>query len=399
WMLFTLRSFALAELEASDDREAVHRAHAFHVLDLTETAADAFRNLPTAHQAQWFMVIESGRGNWRAALSWLHEQGETSLLLRLTTSLAWFWYVRGPMAEGRFWLERALAMNPQHADVRDRIPALMGGGMLAHYSGDGAAAREMLEACLMLEHEAPNNWWRASALWVLGMVERTAGNYTIAEAHLREALAAYRALPHETNAAIILGQLGAAAWGSGDTERARVLCAEGIALQRQSGDRWGLGNTLGYSGLIALDLGDATTAARALQESLHIRAEETRSNPIDLLDTDTQPHWQAGAWYDVAGSLSNLAVLASFLGDHEAAAKLFGASGALRKLVGRTEPMLPARTVYIRAENTSRQHLGADRYAEVFGSGAALSGPEALIDALATADRLVESTEGAGTPR
>lgn len=109
-MLFTIRSFGAAELDGSPESVAVRRAHAEYILGVAEEAAEVFRHITGTDQLPWFAVLERERGNWRAALSWLHEHGDTAAMLRLTTALAWFWYVQGPIQEGHFWLERAVAM-------------------------------------------------------------------------------------------------------------------------------------------------------------------------------------------------------------------------------------------------------------------------------------------------
>ena len=156
--------------------ERQHVAHAFHdewldQADLTETAR------------LWRAA------NLRAALAWLDESGDPASLLQLTGALAWFWYIRGPLDEGRSWLERAIAA--QYADVPGavRTRAKVGAGLLAHFQGDDEHAQTWLEASLARSPELDDPWLMAFTLLLLGMVAEDQGDYHLAEVnhHLSQA--------------------------------------------------------------------------------------------------------------------------------------------------------------------------------------------------------------------
>ena len=58
-------------------------------------------------------MIDREHDNLRAALGWSRETGDHDTLLRLAGALAFFWYYRGYLNEGRRWLDQALADAPR----------------------------------------------------------------------------------------------------------------------------------------------------------------------------------------------------------------------------------------------------------------------------------------------
>src|SRR6185503_2027372 len=93
----------------------------------------------TAAQDRWAERLTTEHDNLRAALAWLAETGNTQTGLRLTGRLATYWFVRNHWAEGRGWLERALAWSAGTRTV-DRIRVLNGAAFFALFHGDGAQA-------------------------------------------------------------------------------------------------------------------------------------------------------------------------------------------------------------------------------------------------------------------
>ncbi|MFN8591164.1 MAG: helix-turn-helix domain-containing protein [Thermomicrobiales bacterium] len=371
-MLATVQEFARERLEAAGEADVTHRAHAAHFLALAEAAWPAFRQ--RARQEPWLDRLEAERANLRAALGWLHERGDAEALLRLAGALGWFWYVRGPLAEGRAWLERALTSQPVGVPGGLRTRAMVGAGLVAHFQGDDETARAWLEATLA---DRDDPWLRAFALLLLGMVAEDHGDYDRAAAHFGEALTRFREADDRANTALALIHLGVVAWGRGDLAGATALCEEALALQRGIEDDWGLSVSLGYLGLLAGERGDYAAAAMAHRESLQLR-------------------WAAGIWEDIAASLGDLGALAATVGRGRQAARLFGAAAALREEMGRVVIMLPERTVFERAEACARNELGEEAFAAAEAVGRALPIAQAVREAAALAAAITagESAEG-----
>jgi len=186
-MLETIRDFALEQLAASGDRDALVERHACYFEALAERA----------YARRWtddnkgLEELEREHDNLRAAIALL-QVTDTSRLLRLTGALGWFWRLHSHFSEGRAALARVLAVGAEPSAARAR--ALAAAGELAAFSGDIGSARQLLGEAMTI--------WRS-----MGRTQDVA------------------------NALIDLG------WGcffSGDAD-ARRLMEEGLALQQTAG--------------------------------------------------------------------------------------------------------------------------------------------------------------------
>ena len=115
-LLETVRQYARSRLEGADESEAIAQRHRDWYCDWAE-ANDPERAVVVGEVALHHFDIE--HDNLRAALrSSLANRPETAL--RLATSLWRFWLARGHFAEGRRWLESALAADPDPTTLRTR---------------------------------------------------------------------------------------------------------------------------------------------------------------------------------------------------------------------------------------------------------------------------------------
>jgi predicted ATPase/transcriptional regulator with XRE-family HTH domain len=367
-MLATIQEFGWERLAAAGEGATARAAHAAYFLALAEHAWPAFRQ--RTGQEIWLDRLEAERANLRAALVWLAEAGDAASLLRLAGALAWFWYIRGPLGEGRSWLERAIASHGAGGSPGVRTRAMVGSGLLAHFQGDDESARTWLEASLAEPAANPDPWLLAFARLLLGMVAEDHGDYSLAERRFSDALTRFQAAGDRSNAALALTHLGVAAWGLGDVARAAALCKEAMELQRTAEDDWGLSISLGYLGLLATVRGEYADAAAFHRESL-------------------QRRWEAAVWEDIAASLADLAALAAAVARPEQAARLFGAATAMREATGRLlSPLFPERVVFEQAEERARAALGSVHFAAAETDGRALSHEQAIAEATAFADEI-----------
>src|SRR5262249_15841249 len=97
-LLEVVREYALEQLEASGEVDALRQEHAVYYLRLVEERAFAVWG---AEPGPWKARLEREHHNFRAALSWAREHGEADLGLRLGAPLAPFWYARGHITEAR----------------------------------------------------------------------------------------------------------------------------------------------------------------------------------------------------------------------------------------------------------------------------------------------------------
>ena len=363
-MLATIREFGLERLAAAGEAAATRQAHAAYFLSLAEQTWPAFR------QRAGLDRLEAERSNLRAALSWMDQSDDVAALLRLTGAMSWLWYIRGPLDEGRFWLERALAAPGAQAPGMPRARAMIGATLLAHYQGDDERALARAEASLAESEQIDDSWFRGSALVLLGIIAEDQGSYRLAEERFVAALPLFEAIGDRSNIALTLNHLGVAAWGQGDAERAVAQYEASLALQRELDEGWGISVSLGYLGLLAGERGGFADAAALHRESLQLR-------------------WDAGAWEDIAASFADLAALAAAIDRPEQAARFFGAATAVREETGRLlEPLFPERGVFEAAEERARSALGPEGYAAALAEGRALPREAAIDEAAAFADEV-----------
>ena len=450
-MLETIRAFALERLELSAEGEAVTQAHGAYYFRLAEEAEP---RLTGPEQGRWLGRLETEHDNLRAGLEWAVTGGTSEDGLRLCGALSRFWYIRGHFAEGRAWLERALA-DRAGSGVAVRANALRGAGMLAHGQGDYAQAVALWEESLALERELGNRagvaktlgnlglvayrqgeyaraatlhqeslalfrelgdkWGVANALSNLGNVAGAQGDYALASTLGEEGLALRRELRDRRGLAISLGNLGNAAYELGDYARAAALFDEGLALRRELGDRAGVALSLGNLGNVVRAQGDFKRAGAMYEEGLLLHQElgdrrgtATSLGHLGTLACEQGDFATAGAlWgeslvlrrdlgdkWGVAEGLEWAAGLAATVGHAAGAVRLFGAAAAIRSVVG--APATPNdRAQHERHLEESRTHLGEADFAAAWAAGQGMSLDEAVTEALAAMARPLDDGDPA----
>ena len=129
-----------------------------------------------------WMCIDREHDNLRAALAWSRETGDHDTLLRLAGALAFFWYYRGYLNEGRRWLDQALETPPDAAAPRPRAWALTVSGMLANVCGETDRAAELLTESFAWWEQSGDAYGHAIARSLLGGVYVSQGRYDEAAA-------------------------------------------------------------------------------------------------------------------------------------------------------------------------------------------------------------------------
>jgi predicted ATPase/transcriptional regulator with XRE-family HTH domain len=229
-MLETIREYALEQLEASGEAEALRGQHTEYYLALAETAE---RELHRAEQLLWLQRLDQELDNLRAALAWSQTSAagvETGL--RLAGVLGRFWQMRGHQSEGRAWLLSILA-HPIAKPTAARAKALNWAGFLVDSKSQQKA---LFEESLAIGRPLGDPTSVADALRGLGNITEAAPERT--RALLEESLALCQGLGDTWRSAMALYELGRLAL-QGDFGRAIARFEESLALSRQLGDRWG----------------------------------------------------------------------------------------------------------------------------------------------------------------
>jgi tetratricopeptide (TPR) repeat protein len=354
-MLETVREYGLERLEASGEGAACRRRHAGYFLALLE------RRDPEDGDPAWLDVIAREHDNLRAALGWSRDTGDHDTFLRLAGALAFFWYYRGYLTEGRRWLDQALQTPPDAASPRPRAWALTASGLLANVRGEPERAAERLTASFPWWEQTGEAYGHAAAGSLLGGVYVSQGQYDEAATLFAPNEAYFRDIGNENLLAHARFHLGVIAWVHGDDARARSLLQEAVEGYDRSGVPADAIDPLRYLGLVACGAGDLDAAAVWFGEML------TRLRRL-------------GSRAALAVGLADVATLAATREAWLPAVRLFAQAEALLKAEAAAFS-LPARDHYERAHARAREALGDDGYQVTAGAGAALTLEQALVEA------------------
>jgi predicted ATPase len=306
-MLETIREYAVEQLEASGEADALRRRHAEYFLALGETAnLSAESDGPERPE-----VVSPERDNFRAAIDWALGH-DPELAFRLVIALEQFWVMNEPF-EGvrrlravlehgsrvsRVLRARALRIHGEAAWISgdfegairlfekaltefQRLGDEQGAAVLLHrlavpsaiVGKDLARARQLLDECLAICERSPSPKLVADAIGKLGWVEREEGNPERALELYEECAARCEEVGFTWMQANAVMEVADLADELGRTELAWERAREGVRLCREVGDRQFIVYALA---LLARFAGAAGQAERAGRLWGAIEAEEAR---------------------------------------------------------------------------------------------------------------------------
>jgi predicted ATPase len=353
-MLETIREYALEQLEADEDAEFVRRRHAEHFLKLAEAE-------PDSGQAAWLARMDAERNNFRSALNWSLDLGEASLALRLAAALWEFWWVRGYLAEGRGWLDAALARG-RSAAPELRARALHAAGSLATRQGDYESAAALFEESLALWEELGDAAGTARSLLSMGTVAAEQGDQERAIALSERASELYGESGDKRGHALAISNLGGIALERGEYARAAALSELAYGLFETLEDSEGMAFALVNQGFAALSERQHDRAVEFLREALRRLAE------LEFRDV-------------IGYCFEGLAAVLALTGREEEASKLLGAAEALRESLG--VGLAPAeQATHDQTVAAVQGALGEERFSAAWRQGRELALDEAIAYAL-----------------
>ncbi|MCA9861861.1 MAG: hypothetical protein KC432_02520, partial [Thermomicrobiales bacterium] len=440
-MLESVRAYAREELQRAGEADDVQRRHAAWCLDFAREAESGLRG---AAQEEWLARLDLEHDNVRAALRWLLDHQQWASALSLAAALGAYWQTRGFLAEGRRWLEAALAAPDLERETPAGLAAMIEAGMLAWEQGDIPASAGWLQQAQAAASAQGDQGRSAAVLCNLAALALHEGDLATAEARYREALALAEALGDVERSVAATEGLGAIAhynddlpaalshylacvsiWRKAGNEaaatsvlldlllllapraehepRARAIAAECLSLTRALGDRPGEALARAGLGLVETVAGNLVAARQHMQQSLELAREighastEVRAlcglTLIALRANQREEAQQAlaevipllcalGEQDAIATGLLLAALLRGAQGATDHAATLLGAEDALRAELD--TPVLPE----LRAQRDDlvdqlTTGLGA-RYAAALAAGAAQDAEAALRGALDT---------------
>jgi predicted ATPase/DNA-binding XRE family transcriptional regulator len=357
-MLETIREYAAERLEESGETEEVRRAHALYYL----AVAEATRPEVPSQQEWWWTRLEEEHDNLRAALRWAVQSREEDTAARFALALWRFWSARH-LGEGCRWLETVLALGGDTEPARRRAFLLLVAGMLTARHGEYDRAVALDEESLALYMELGHTGSTHGPLRELGTVAYLRGDYERAVRLGEQALAIARKSGNASGSGLAACNLADALRARGDLDRAETLLEESLAsLRRQEQELSAVNalvNTLVRLGSIHCESGNYDRASGFFTESLGLM-------------------WRyVGKAYETMPCLEGLARVSASQGRPERAARLLGASAALRDETG-TLLSPVSRTDHDHASDAARAALGEDAFAAAHAEGYVTSLEESI---------------------
>ena len=220
-MLETIRQYADERLQESGDTDAVRRRHADYYVALAETAGP---HLVRREQADWNAKLTRDTDNLRAVLDWAVEAPSPEHALRLVAPLA----VDNAIGDtAQEWA--ALAVVIPEAETDPHFPEVVA------WAAWGATRAQQFD--------------RAEALLATGA--RAAERLGVSSGPLARARAIF-------------------AFVNGESDRARVFCAQWLELCRADDDAEPLARALVFHGTLLLETGDTDPGLTALDEAIRL---------------------------------------------------------------------------------------------------------------------------------
>jgi predicted ATPase/class 3 adenylate cyclase len=331
----TVREYCRDRLADSGELDAMSRRHRDWFLALANRTNP---ELIGKDKAVWLERLEAEHDNFRAALEWSESTvGECEPGLELAGALYRFWLWHGYLSDGIDALEVGLRCGT-NASIETQVTALTALGYLSRVRGDIERSRSAGSECLAIAREAGDKRGVARAETILALVAQDDGNYAESVALNQGALALAREVGDSHTAAVALNNLGETARLQGDLKLARDMYEQVLTEADDIVD-----DEIAYFNLgqVAVETGDV----------------------------------------DVAISYCLMGLGQAYRGTRpERAARLFGASDAMREAVGSVlyaaDPSLLDRSVF-----EVREQLGEEAFAAAWEEGRAMSLEQATAEA------------------
>jgi tetratricopeptide (TPR) repeat protein len=229
WMLQTLRVYASQKLAESGEENQLRRAHAQWFVGLLQAHTVGENSLSVPRETLRALVAAE-RENFRAALEWTHQAGETETMARLAVPMCLQWVEEGRLSEVDRWLSLARARSDEYT-----LPVQAGllgvARILKQERGNLDQAVGLADEALVLYHEIGDVngiFWE-----MLNRAAQSRGDTARARVGVEQALqfAREQSPEHVPDALTYLGDLEIAA---DKLERARVCCEEALSLARDT---------------------------------------------------------------------------------------------------------------------------------------------------------------------
>lgn len=367
-LLPTVREYGRDRLDSTGQHATAARAHRDWCLQLAEQCeADWFG----PHQVEAFTRIQAAHADVRDALDFcLTHPEQASTGLRLAAALWFYWIACGALPEGRYWLDRALAVNPAPSPTRAK--ALWVNSWIASLQGNITLAITLAERCQTYGRQHGDDLALGHGTRVLGNALLLADDLPQAATVLADAqqLLTQAQARHTDDAALdsatvlAAAQLATARALQGDLPEAITLCDQADQQCQQWGEQWVRSQVLYVRALVEWHSDGKSRAATHARECMR-----TRPRYRDQLG--------------VVMNLELLAWIAAAEGTYQRAAVLLGAAQHLWQPLG--QPLFGSENWTIphtRCETECSHNLGVHAFEAARHHGSDLTTSQAIAYAM-----------------
>ncbi|WP_210406801.1 ATP-binding protein [Prauserella flavalba] len=300
----TLREYGLELLDASGERELLHRRHRDHY---RARAAAMVERWCGPHQAEDLAQLREDHPNLLAALAWSADTpGEERAGADLASLLRYHWIAGGFLTYGRRWLERLLdRLEPA---VPERGHALWVAAWVALIQGDRGVARGYLGECARIAEDLGDVAMAGHAAHWRALLNLFEGDLQPSIRLYREAIRIHREVGDPGAELTAAFQLAMAQAYAGREHEALRTCREVRELSGRHGELWAHGYALWVSAICHVHLGERVAAREAITGTMEIER-DFRDGVCTALSTEVAS-WVAAAY----GHVENAAVLAAVAG-------------------------------------------------------------------------------------
>ena len=359
-MLETVRQYALERLHECGEGEDARGRHAAHCVAWAERAEPHVRG---PDQQAWIHRFRQEQENLIAALDWCREDGvDAQLGLRLAAATGFYWIWNG-VEQGCRLTRAALEHDVAAADTPARVDALCAAAHLSLFRGRYAESLDHAQAALAAARRIGAPRTLAQALDQAGSALNTQGRIGEALACHEEALALTRQLGDTRRLSRLLNGLAESRRSAGQLDQAEQHYREALAVAREQCDHLGVVVTL--NNLIRVQV--AKRRPESARQLAHECVPLVRGQKVgvDLLEAAVG--------------------LAACLGDHESAARFWGAADQTLKAWGyRHQPVVDHTAPLIAS---ARRALGDAAFDAAEAAGRALAFDAALAELAQWLDR------------
>jgi DNA-binding CsgD family transcriptional regulator/tetratricopeptide (TPR) repeat protein len=359
-MLETIREFALEQLAAVGEEQAVRDAQAAWFVELAESARP--ERYGGVRQSRSLDLLQVEYGNLRAALTWLETRGESERLVQLTGALGWFWHLRAHLSEGRVWLERAVELSKgESSSLTEQARAFRSAGLLAWEQADFARATLLVKEALKISESIDDRAGIGLALLNLGVIEEKQGNDDRAMTYYEQTLEIFREMKNTAGVAHTLVNMGDASFRMNDLASAASFTEEALRLARRISDPM-------YTALALTNTGQNAMA----------RGESGAEAASHFLESLALAYSTSNSWF-VGDALAGMAWVVAAAGHPEQGARWLGAAQAICDAIG--TPSVPHHELFARVLAAVRAGLTESAFAAAWEAGRALPVADAVTEA------------------